>query len=410
MSFAIARQPVFDREGEVFGYEVYLRRSDNLEAYPEDVPHNKATFIVVELVAELGVNRVSGGKRIFVNVNLDSILSRAIDLLPIDRIVFDLIPSQVNVGQALMNSILKRIDELKERGAMVAITEELWSGRFIELLERAQIVEFTSKNINEGKVSAVRRNQKKVLITKIESEKDYRKALSLGDLFQGNFLGRPSLLKEFEIAPFLKSTLMRMIAALNTAQSVKDFAKIIASDVGMSAKLLRFVNSAYFMRRKEIKDIVQACAYLGMDNLKKFTLLIATNDYMTIEDPELWKRSLIRAILSEELARRSKPKVANEAYLVGLFSLIDKILNVDKVEFLREVGIDREVVGAYTGENHELNHLLQEACVLEEALEIGGSRLEMVVQEFSSKLNVAPSELKNILLEAQAKAEEILKI
>lgn len=410
MSFAIARQPVFDREGEVFGYEVYLRRSDNLEAYPEDVPYNKATFIVVEILAELGVNRVSGGKRIFMNVNSDSILSRVIDLLPIDRIVFDLTSSQVNVGQALINKILKRIDELKERGAMLAITEELWSGRFIELLERAQIVEFTSKNINEGKVSAVRRNQKKVLITKIESEKDYRKALPLGDLFQGNFLGRPSVLKEFEIAPFLKSTLMRMIAALNTAQSVKDFAKIIASDVGMSAKLLRFVNSAYFMRRKEIKDIVQACAYLGMDNLKKFTLLVATNDYMTIEDPELWKRSLIRAILSEELARRSKPKVANEAYLVGLFSLIDKILNVDKVEFLREVGMDREVVGAYTGENYELNHLLQEACVLEEALEIGGSRLETVVQEFSSKLNVAPSELKNILLEAQAKAEEILKI
>jgi len=72
MSFAIARQPVFDSEGEIFGYEVYLRRTDNLESYPQDIPYNKATFIVAELIGELGVKRISEGKKIFVNVTLDS--------------------------------------------------------------------------------------------------------------------------------------------------------------------------------------------------------------------------------------------------------------------------------------------------------------------------------------------------
>ena len=410
MSFAIARQPVFDREGEVFGYEVYLRRVDNLDRYPEDISYNKATFIIAELIAELGINRISEGKRILVNVTLDSLLNKVLDLLPLDKVVFTLIPSQVDVGKTLMGNVLKRIEGLREQGAMIALTEQLYSSKFVDLLNRAHIVEFTVGSVDEGKATAVKRNDKKVLITRIETEEEKEKALSLGDLFQGNLLGAPSVIKEFEIAPFLKSTLMRMIAALNTIQSIKDFANIIAGDVGMSAKLLRFVNSAYFSRKKEIKDIVQACTYLGMENLRKFTLLVATNDYVVVEDPYLWRKSLVRAILAEEIARRRNPILANEAYLAGLFSLIDKILGVDKVEFLKEVNIDKSIVDAYTGENEELKSILDDAEALEEALEIGEARLDELVQEFSLKLGMEPSELKNIVMEAQSKAEEIIKI
>ncbi len=410
MSFAIARQPVFNREGEVFGYEVYLRRVSNLSRYPEDISYNKATFIVAELIAELGIKRVSEGKKIFINVTLDSILNKVLDLLTVDKMVFEIIPSQMEVGRSIYTNVLKRVDELKKHGGTIAITEQLYSGRYIDLLERANIVEFKVKGVDKGKVSALRRNNKKVLISRIETEKDYERVRDWGDLFEGNYLGKPSVIKEFEIAPFLKTTLMRMIGALNTAQSIKDFANIIAGDVGMSAKLLRFVNSAYFARKKEIKDIVQACAYLGMNNLKKFTLLIATNDYVSVEDPNLWKKSLIRAIIAEEIAKKLKPNLANEAYIAGLFSLIDRILDVDKVEFLREVNVDQEIIDAYTGKNEDLREILQEAILLEEALEEGGDKLDKIVSTYAPKLGVRPFELKNKLFEAQSKAEEILRI
>jgi len=410
MSFAIARQPVFDSEGEIFGYEVYLRRTDNLESYPQDIPYNKATFIVAELIGELGVKRISEGKKIFVNVTLDSILNKTLDLLTLDKVVFSIIPPQIEVGHTIYNNALKRIDDLKSRGGTILITEQLYSSKHLDLLERASIVEFRAKSLDEGKSAGVRRNGKKVLVSHVESEREFERVKPLGDFFVGNYLGAPSVIKEFEIAPFLKATLMRMIAALNTAQSIKDFANIIASDVGMSAKLLRFVNSAYFARRKEIKDLVQACAYLGMENLKKFTLLVATNDYVSVENPVLWRKSLIRAILAEELAKRIKPVVANEAYLAGLFSLIDKILGVDKIEFLRDVNIDQEIIDAYTNANEDLSQILQKAIVLEEALEMGSERLEKVVEAYSAELGVMPYELNNWVLEAQEKAGEILRI
>ncbi len=410
MSFAIARQPVFEKDGELYGYEIYLRRSDNLEKYPEDVPYNKATFIMAELVAELGVKRISDGKKILINVTLDSILNKVLDLLPIGQIVFELIPPQMEIGKTIYTNALKRIEELRKEGAIIAITEQLYSGKYVDLLEKAHIVEFAVRRVDEGKASGVKRNNKKLLITRIENEKEYKKAVSLGDLLEGNYLGKPAIVKEFDLAPFLKSTLMRMVAALNTVQGVRDFARIIASDVGMSAKLLRFVNSAYFARRKEIKDIVQACTYLGMENLKKFTLLVATNDYVSVENPLLWKRSLVRAMIAEEIARRTKPELANEAYLAGLFSFIDKILGVDKIEFLREVNIDPIIIEAYTGANEVLSSILQDTYILEETLHQGGEKFDRALENLAPKLRMDPAELKRMVFEAQMRAEEILRI
>ena len=410
MSFVIARQPVFDREGSLFGYEVYLRRTNDLSRYPEDVSYNKATFIVAELISEIGVDRISEGKKIFRNVTLDSILNKVLDILNLERMVFQIMASQTEVGASIYQNALKRIDELKEKGSLISIKEEFYSSKFVDLIERSAIVEFSVSSVDENKASAVRRNGKKVMVTKIETDEDYSKAKHLGDLFSGNLIGPPTVVKEFEIAPFLKTTLMRMIGALNTAQSIKDFAQIIASDVGMSAKLLRFVNSAYFAKRKEIKDITQACAYLGMENLKRFTLLIATNDYAAVENPSLWKRSLVRAIIAEEIARRLKPDLTNEAYLVGLFSLIDEILGVDKVQFLKEVNVDQEIIDAFTGKNQELREILDDAILLQEALEEGGDKLIDVVNTISAKFRMQPFELRNKVLEAQDKAEEMLRI
>ncbi len=410
MSFVIAKQPIFDREGSLFGYEVYLRRSDSLDRYPEDVSYNKATFIVAELIGEIGIDRISAGKPIFMNVTLDSVLNKVLDILPLKRMVFQVMHARAEIGQSIYQNALRRIDELKEKGSTFSIKEEFYSSKYVDLLNRASIVEFSVSSVDENKASAVRRNGKKVMITKVETEDDYAKVKHMGDLFSGNLLGPPAVVKEFEIAPFLKSTLMRMIGALNTAQSIKDFAQIIASDVGMSAKLLRFVNSAYFAKRKDIKDIVQACAYLGMENLKRFTLLVATNDYAAVENPELWKRSLVRAIIAEEIAKRVNPKLTNEAYLVGLFSLIDQILGVDKVQFLREVNVDRDIIDAFTGKNTELLEILQDVIRLEEALQEGGDKLTDLVNTLSNKFRMQPFDLKNKLLEAQEKAEEMLKI
>ena len=410
MSFAIARQPVFDRDKNIVGYEVYLRNYEDLSKYPDNLPYNKATYIIADLIAELGVHRISEGKRIYINMSLDSILNKSIDLLPMSHIAIELIPPQVEVGQIVYKNALKRIDEMKKEGALVVLTEDLYNNKYVDILERASAVEFEVRRVSEEKIEAVHRNRKEVFVTKIEDEETFNELREKADIFAGNYLGPPKLIKKFELAPFLKSTLMRMLGSMNTATSVKEFADIVASDVGMSAKLLRFVNSAYFNRRNEIKDITQACSYLGLENLKKFTLLIATNDYISVENPYLWKRSLLRAIIAENLAKKIAPSKSNEAYLAGLFSMIDEILHVDKIEFLKEVSIGQEIIDAYTGQNPVLSDILRWSIALEEATEYESELMDQTVKEVANEVDMAPEYLKAILFEAQRQVYEILKI
>ncbi len=410
MSFVIARQPIYDKEGEIFAYEVYLRRKGDLNRYPSDVPFNKATYILAEILSEFGLEKAGSGKRVFMNVSLDSVLNKTLEILDLSKMGFEIIPSQIEIGSAVYGNVLKKLEELKQKGVVLTLNEKLYSSKYIELFRLSDIVEISVKGFSEEKAEAIKRNGKKLLVNMIETEEEKSQVEPFADYLEGNLLGAPQVIKEFEIAPFLKGTLMRLISALNSADSLKEFAQIIESDVGMAAKLLRFVNSAYFVRRKEIQDIYQACSYIGMDNLKKFILLLATNDYVVVENPELWKRSLIRAIIAEEIAKKINASLKNEAYIAGLFSLIDEILNVDRIEFLKETGVDEKIIKAYTGEEKLLGEILTIAVALEDAYQRGSEALTTIAEEISEQVNIPAIELEIVVNDAVKQAENVIRI
>ena len=419
MSFAIARQAIFDKEGKAFGYEIYLRRTDDLEKYPKDIPFNKATFIVSELLVEIGVEKVGEGKRVFINVALDSVLNKTLEILKGDKLTLQLIPPQVSIGKVTYPNILKAIDRFKEKGALISVTDSIVNNGYEEVVEKADILEVSIKKYSHDMIKDFKSKGKLIMFTFIEKEKEFKQALELGDLFEGRYLGDINIVKKFEIAPFLKSTLMRLLAVMNVADSVKEFAHIISSDVGMTTKLLKFINSAYFSPATEIKSIDQACSFLGMDNLKKFILLVATNDYVSIENPILWKKSLRRAIIAEFIALRTAPDLKNEAYLAGLFSLIDEILHVDKIAFLKELRINQEIIDAFTGKNERLAKILKYASALEDIIgfQVTGPQVTQtpggehdILFTISNETGIPVDELQNAIQDAVSKADILIKI
>jgi Predicted signal transduction protein containing EAL and modified HD-GYP domains len=105
---------------------------------------------------------------------------------------------------------------------------------------------------------------------------------------------------------------------------------------------------------------------LGLKNLRNFIFLLAMNDYISVENPKLWKRSLVRALLAKSIAERIAPDFEDVAYLAGLFSLTDEILGVDKISFLMDLHLDKPIIDAYTGENERLKQILDIVSQLEE--------------------------------------------
>jgi EAL and modified HD-GYP domain-containing signal transduction protein len=367
MSFLIAKQPIFDKEGRIVAYEVYLRKKGNLLEYPKEVPYNRSAYIIVEILAEHGIDRVGEGKRVMLNVSVDALLNKAFENLPIEKLIFELLKPQIQVGEVTIAQTLKSMSRFKEAGALFASHYELLEDeRYQKFVEESFFISVDFPHLKDKRIEQLKAKGKKIIVTKIETKEQYEKALKVGDFFEGNYLESPYILKEFEIAPYLKTTLLRLISMVHSAQSTKEIAEFISYDVGLTAKLLRFVNSAYFSPIQEIKSVEQACSMLGLKNLRNFIFLLAMNDYISVENPALWKKSLVRALLAKSIAERIAPGLEDAAYLAGLFSLIDEILGVDKISFLKDIHMDKLIIDAYTGENKKLRQILDIVSQLEE--------------------------------------------
>ncbi|MCS7196405.1 MAG: HDOD domain-containing protein [Aquificaceae bacterium] len=368
MSFLIAKQPIFDKEGKRFAFEVFLRKKENIYEYPKEVPYSRATYIIVEILLEQGLEMVGEGKRVMLNLSLDSLINKSMESLDPRKLIIEIIEPQIPFGEVVYRQVLNTMDRYIQQGALFSMDErQLDKEKMANLLDKVQIISANIKSLSPKVVELAKVKGKALLISRIEEEEEYRKASKIGDFFQGIYLERPIILKEFQTAPYLKTTLLKLMAFIHSAQSPKEVANLIATDVGMTTKILRFVNSAYYSPIREIKSVEQACAMLGLKTLKNFLLVLAMNDYISVENPELWKKSLIRAITAQKLAEVLNPKYESEAYLMGLFSLIDEILNMDKIIFLKEVKVNQEIIEGYAGRNPLLRNILEYSIMLEES-------------------------------------------
>ena len=412
MEFEAKKQAILDEEGSVVGFEFFLLRYGDTYVSEEFIT-NKIAFVTLRTLAEYGVKKVSEGKRAFVKIPIDSLLTHTFELIDPHLMVYKLIPPGVGAGKTVYTKALSVVEELRRRGGMVSVHHDLVKDH-PDIVKYADMIEFEAKRANGEEMVRIQNLGKRILVSGVDRKRDYDRLVGLADYLQGEAV-KPSIhIDRFKIAPFLKSTLLRLLVLMNTAQSPTEFAKVIETDVGMSAKLLRFLNSAYFSLRKRISSIEQATVYFGLKNLKNFIIVLSMNDYAAVQNPMLWRRSLIRAKLMEELSKNVLPDLSSEAYLVGLFSLIDNILDVDIPQFLEEVNVDERVISAFRDENSPLAKLLRIATLLEEKEEQLRSMKEpqkaTFLKELSKELKLTEEELLNILRSSYVMADTIIHL
>ena len=151
--------------------------------------------------------------------------------------------------------------------------------------------------------------------------------------FQGYFFSKPEVLKNKDISSS-QLTIMRLICEVNRVEfDIGILEKIINQDVSISYKLLNYLNSAYFSRLQPLSSIRQAIAYLGERGTRLFVSLIATSQLAAHKPDELMKTSIIRASVSLNIWARNQKKTSGEFFMLGLFSLIDAMLD-NSMEYL----------------------------------------------------------------------------
>jgi EAL and modified HD-GYP domain-containing signal transduction protein len=355
MDVCIARKPIFDRNMKVYGYDLLYCENTIANTVSEaDVKSE----LVYDSFFVIGIDDLTNGAAAFIRFSRALVDGDIPVQFPRDKIVVEVFEEDYN-KQVTAEDCVK----IKSLGYRLALDGFILDDANIGLLKAADIIKinFSAATITTQAAMVGRfKGNVRFLADNIETREDYTRAADIGyDLFGGSFFTKPSYVNTKEIES-LDMNLFNLIQELDRPEP--DYAvlsEIIERDLGLSYKLLKFVNSAAMSSGYKIVSISRAVTYLGTRTLRQFLSVILVKKHQTNENEELVKLSLVRGKLMSLLASELGLGEAGSAYFfTGIFSLIDVILDRSMREIVHELPLIGAVKQALLGENNPLRRML----------------------------------------------------
>lgn len=325
MDVFVARQPIFNLRKEIYAYEL-LFRTGMSNAFPDIDGEVATTSLLSSSFFTIGIDKISGGKLSFVNFTEELLLKKYPEMFPSNKIMIEILEDVEPTDE-----VVQVCKDLKANGYQVALDDFVYQERFKELVELADIIKIdfllSSQDEVVEMVAALSKYKCKLLAEKVETYEEFELAKEMGFVyFQGYFFSKPEVLKNKEI-PSSKLTILQLLNEVNGVDFDVDKLKdLLNQDVSTSYKLLNYLNSAFFNRLQPISSIRQAIAFLGSQGIRQFISLIAIGQLGDGKPGELIRTSIIRARFLE-LVGKEVNRDGNELFMLGLFSLIDAMLD-----------------------------------------------------------------------------------
>lgn len=343
MQFYTARQPILDTDNELIGYELLFRDGIN-NVFPDIDDHKATTRLIEGTQISLGLHEITDNKLAFINFNKDTIVARYPLLVDPKSLVIEILES-VEPDEELLEAVI----ELKENGYLVALDDYIHHPGWAVFHPYIDIIKFDLRAMDFAELSEVVAELKsqthiKLLAEKVETKEEFARCVELGfDYFQGYFFAKPEVVKSTNLAPF-QSTLVELMADLSVVEvDVERITELIARDVNLSFKLLRYTNSAGMRRMADISSIRQAVVFLGKQNLKRFISLMFAAQAGDAKPEALIRMAIVRARFCELLASRHGGSEPSIAFLTGMMSLIDAIMDEPIEKIMDQLPLSPEI-------------------------------------------------------------------
>ncbi|MBI3329617.1 MAG: HDOD domain-containing protein [Nitrospinae bacterium] len=365
MDTFIARQPIFDRQQKVYAYELLFRSSlENVFDFSD--PDKASSKVISNGLFLFGMESITGGKKAFINVTRDVLMKEYVTLLPKGLTVVEILETVEPESE-----VIEACKKLKQAGYLIALDDFVYEERFKPLVEMADIikVDFLATGEAERRNLVQRFGPQGIhfLAEKVETREVFQEALEIGyAYFQGYFFSKPVILSRKDI-PGFKFHYLEILREVNRPEL--DFGQledIIKREISLSYKLLRYINSAVFAWASKIDSIKRALVLLGEREVKKWVSLIALVSMGNDKPEELLVQAIIRAKFCESLAPVvALARRAQELFLMGMFSLIDAIVDQPLADLLRGIPLATDVTAALLGEENRLRHIYECAMAYE---------------------------------------------
>lgn len=332
----IARQPIYDKELKLMGYELLYRDSDINSANFDD-GNQASTETIINSFMHIGIDNLTGSALAFINLPTQFIVNESMTPMFQEQTVLEILEDVEPTPQ-----VINGLRRLKLQGYSIALDDFEYADKFKPFLELADFVKIDVLNQDEEsirqQVTLFESYPLKLIAEKVETQELYALCQDLGiDYYQGYFFCRPQMLKKKHL-PANKMVVLNLMQLLQDPET--DYDKLettLAQDVALSYKLLRYINSAAFSLRREIDSIKDAIVLLGVQNIKNWASLIMMTRVVENKPQQLIVTAMTRARMCELLAEQIKPNIKSQMFIVGLFSILDALMDMPMIDLLDTV-------------------------------------------------------------------------
>jgi EAL and modified HD-GYP domain-containing signal transduction protein len=337
-----ARQPIFDADRRLAGYELLDVRP--AAASPDDGIDAAASRVALAAITEVGLRTAAGGATAHLNVT-----GRLLELLEPLPFGPEGVVLEVRAEPAT-DALVRRLTRLRNEGYVLALDEFAFQPDTAPLVDLAQIVKIDVGAIGDHGLDAAAARLRgvpgRLLALGVDGHELQEACAAVGfELFQGDFHRRPRVVAGRAV-PVSDLTRLRVAAGLSgTESTLEDIERAISLDVGLSFRLLRYLNSAALSLPNRISTVRQAILMLGERAVRQWVMLLVLSGAGGERDP-LVVTALARGRMCEAIARRLGAPDPDAYFVAGLFSMVDALLDAPLDQVLGELPLADDIEAA----------------------------------------------------------------
>ncbi len=395
--FFLGRQPILDRQQNLFGYELLFRSADTSSVVVTDYTYASAS-VISSAMANFGFREVLGRHRGFINVDTDVLMSDALELLPKEQVVLELL-EVIDVNTA----VIERCRELKSKGFCLALDDHVYAPVYKPLYGIIDIIKvdltLSTPDALPGIVRQLKGLPPRLLAEKVETLEQFDQCRSLGfEFFQGYFLARPIVLKNKRI-DIGDSCLVRLQQLLLKDAEIGVIEESFRESPKLVFNLLRLVNSIAMGLVDKIRTVRHAIVILGRRQLLRWTYLamFASADTRpgsgTLLELAAMRGRWMELIIQRHISRYRSNDFHECAFITGILSLADQLFEVPMEQLVGHFNLDEDVSRALIKREGVLGMLLR----LVELIELGDYAAALPIL---AQLEISQDQLLTFQLEA----------
>lgn len=405
MENCVVRQAIKDiRTDSIVGYELMVQED-------KDSLYNPSTDSVAAnaMVSFLSENSecIFKDKKTFMTFTPTLLFRNTPKIFDKEKVVIQI---EDNIIVHSLASII--ISKYKEEGYRFAINDFQFTPKYFSMLEYVDYIKVdisnkmdeTQRRSISNVVDMAHGFQKEFIATGVNSKEVYEYAKELQvDYVEGNYISNTTMTKTSKL-DFMQGNLYQLIIEITRDEpNIEMLEEIVSRDASLTYALLKMANSAYFASHRETTSVRQALVKVGINQLKQWIYLLSFEDNQEENSSEeLLKTSFMRANLASRLVKRLKKFVitSSDAYLLGMFSTLEYMIDAPMEEILQEIPIVEEVKTALISKEGPAGRLYELILCYERAQ-------WSEIKEIAEELGLHTNEMAQIYMECVEEVNDI---